>query len=135
MNYVTLCFLKRVDFALFLSAVALRDAGLPFLFLNARDVLVVTEEPVVGTVVQWDISEQKLRDHIAKVDAEWTGPKQSSCGAPSPHFIITGYIASTTSGIATTLKRDGSDFSASIFGKMLNSIGKDYYLLLSYSWS
>jgi aspartokinase/homoserine dehydrogenase 1 len=37
--------------------------------------------------------------------------------------MITGYIASTLEGVATTLKRDGSDFSASIFGKMLQSRG------------
>jgi aspartokinase/homoserine dehydrogenase 1 len=35
--------------------------------------------------------------------------------------MITGYIASTLDGGATTLKRDGSDFSASIFGKLLKA--------------
>lgn len=38
-----------------------------------------------------------------------------------PFLLITGYIASTMTGIATTLKRDGSDFSASIFGKLLKA--------------
>jgi hypothetical protein len=116
-----------------LQAVALRDAGLPFVFLNARDVLFVTEEPAVGTVVQYEMSEQKLREHIAKLEAEWTGPKTSACGAPLPHVIITGYIASTPAGIATTLKRDGSDFSASIFGKMFNSIGNVLLLQNQYT--
>ena len=36
-------------------------------------------------------------------------------------LVITGYIASTVDGAPTTLKRDGSDYSASIFGKLLNA--------------
>src|SRR5262249_43678622 len=36
-------------------------------------------------------------------------------------LVITGYIASTSDGHATTLKRNGSDFSASIFGALLGA--------------
>ena len=35
--------------------------------------------------------------------------------------MITGYIASTHDGVATTLKRNGSDLSASIFGALLGA--------------
>jgi aspartokinase/homoserine dehydrogenase 1 len=35
--------------------------------------------------------------------------------------VVTGFVASTPEGIPTTLKRNGSDFSASIFGKLLDA--------------
>ena len=37
------------------------------------------------------------------------------------HFVITGYVASNTDGVATTLQRDGSDYSAAIMGRLLES--------------
>jgi aspartokinase/homoserine dehydrogenase 1 len=40
---------------------------------------------------------------------------------PASVVIATGFIASTPEGIPTTLKRDGSDFSASIFGSLLRA--------------
>lgn len=43
----------------------------------------------------------------------------------SPHaadvVVITGFIASTSGGMATTLKRNGSDYSASVFGNLLDA--------------
>ena len=40
------------------------------------------------------------------------------CGAS---LLITGYVASLESGAMTTLGRDGSDYSASIFGRLLDA--------------
>jgi aspartokinase/homoserine dehydrogenase 1 len=104
---------------------AMRQEGLPFVFLNARDVLVVSEDNL-GTKVHWEASEEKLAEWIRHRDAEFSlsdfGKKFQGSDMPLPHILITGYIASTPDGIATTLKRDGSDFSASIFGKMLKSV-------------
>ena len=37
------------------------------------------------------------------------------------HFVITGYVAINTDGVAVTLKRDGSDYSAAIMGKILRA--------------
>ena len=37
------------------------------------------------------------------------------------HFVVTGYVATNTLGVATTLQRDGSDYSAAIMGKLLQS--------------
>ena len=107
----------------------MRHDGLPFVFLNARDVLVVSEDNL-GTKVHWDESEALLNAYIKRQEAEFAASdfgksfaaaKGGSQSVPLPHLMITGYIASTPSGTATTLKRDGSDFSASIFGKMLQS--------------
>jgi aspartokinase/homoserine dehydrogenase 1 len=44
--------------------------------------------------------------------------------APKPKrklLVITGYIASTSSSIPTTLKRDGSDYSATIIARLLSA--------------
>lgn len=88
----------------------LKLEGLPFVLLNARDVLIVGEYETVGTKVFWEESSEKLSAFL-----------QSTDGVANHHLIITGYIASTIDGVATTLKRDGSDFSASIFGKLLRA--------------
>ena len=110
-----------------IMAEAMRHEGLPFVFLNARDVLIVTEDNMGSTTVHWDESEALLGAWIGRADEEFASTPfgqqciASSLPVPLPHLMITGYIASTPEGIATTLKRDGSDFSASIFGKMLRS--------------
>ncbi len=75
-------------------------------WLDARRVLVV--EPTDSAVsVIWPSSQEKtdlwFKDQSKKIT------------------VVTGFVASTTEGIATTLKRNGSDFSASIFGALLNA--------------
>ncbi len=73
-------------------------------WLDAREVLVV--EPNANTVtVDWETSKQKLQAHPLETD----------------FLVITGFIASTHDGVATTLKRNGSDLSASIFGALLGA--------------
>jgi aspartokinase len=47
---------------------------------------------------------------------------QSSPRAQSAHIlVVTGYIATTSTGTPTTLGRDGSDYSASIFAALLEA--------------
>lgn len=77
-----------------------------FVYLDARDVLCLeaTNGDLCGAVA-WEDSQRKLDAFLEK-----KGDVQ---------LVITGYIASTTDGAPTTLKRDGSDYSASIFGKLL----------------
>lgn len=73
-------------------------------WLDARKVLVV--EPGTNSVtVDWETSQQKLHAHSLETD----------------FLVITGFIASTHDGVATTLKRNGSDLSASIFGALLGA--------------
>ncbi len=75
-------------------------------WLDARQVLVV--EPDSRTLaVDWRVSQEKLTNWQASRDPDF--------------LIITGYIASTPDGVATTLKRNGSDLSASIFGALLDA--------------
>jgi aspartokinase/homoserine dehydrogenase 1 len=76
-------------------------------WLDARKVLVV--EPDNNTVaIDWPLSQEKLKTWQA------ANPR-------TDFLVITGYIASTHDGIATTLKRNGSDLSASIFGALLDA--------------
>ena len=108
-----------------IMAAVLQQEGLPFKYLNARDVLFVNDD----TKVFWDESEKKLTEYIANAEDEYLAThvpngEETDAVTPAvvlPHLLITGYIASTMDGIATTLKRDGSDYSASIFGKMLRA--------------
>jgi bifunctional aspartokinase / homoserine dehydrogenase 1 len=73
-------------------------------WLDARKTLVV--EPNANTVtIDWQTSKQKLQAHSIETD----------------FLVITGFIASTRDGVATTLKRNGSDLSASIFGALLGA--------------
>ncbi len=91
--------------AQFLNAY-LQSTGEKTTWLDARDVLVV-ETGETSVVVDWDASQ-------AKMDA-WL--KQN----PVDKFVITGFIARTHDGVPTTLKRNGSDYSAAIFGRLLKS--------------
>eukprot|EP01120_Amphizonella_sp_Union-15-10_P013850 TRINITY_DN6534_c0_g1_i1.p1 TRINITY_DN6534_c0_g1~~TRINITY_DN6534_c0_g1_i1.p1 ORF type:complete len:902 (+),score=192.39 TRINITY_DN6534_c0_g1_i1:93-2708(+) len=87
----------------------LTEKGLKAEWLDAREVLFIENAETV--IIDWKLSEEKLK--------EWIHRKIS---VPKVQFlVITGYIASTLDGTPTTLKRNGSDFSASVFGVLLNS--------------
>jgi bifunctional aspartokinase / homoserine dehydrogenase 1 len=73
-------------------------------WVDARRVVVV-EWGSLGPAVQWPES-QANTDKLVGVDFQGT-------------LIITGYIASNRKGVQTTLGRNGSDFSGSIFGALL----------------
>ena len=75
-------------------------------WIDARDVVIV-EWGSLGPAVQWAVSEARLD---ALVPAEFTG-----------RLVITGFVATTTQGMQTTLGRNGSDFSGSIFGALLRA--------------
>src|SRR5271170_6653086 len=75
-------------------------------WIDARDIIIVEWGPL-GPTVQWEASEANLKKLVP------------------PNFlgrlIVTGFIATTTSGVQTTLGRNGSDFSGSIFGALLKA--------------
>ena len=83
-------------------------AGRPGLakWIDARTVLVVEWGPL-GPAVQWTESHEKLD---AAVGPGFQGT-----------LIITGFVASDRRGVQTTLGRNGSDFSGSIFGALLEA--------------
>ena len=75
-------------------------------WIDARGIVVVEWGPL-GPRVQWDESRRRMAEHLAP---QFTGT-----------LIITGFIASDPRGVQTTLGRNGSDFSASIFGSLLDA--------------
>ena len=76
-------------------------------WLDAREIIIV-EWASLGPAVQWSASEANLRKSVA---ADFVG-----------RLIVTGFIATTTKGKQTTLGRNGSDFSGSIFGALLDAV-------------
>lgn len=75
-------------------------------WLDARQVLVVVPDEL-GPAIDWDGSRRRLTEWRERLDDEIV--------------IITGYIASNSSGAPTTLGRNGSDYSASIFAALLGA--------------
>lgn len=75
-------------------------------WLDAREVLVV-EWGSLGPRVDWLRSKDQLQQQLA--------PRAART------LVITGFIASDGRGVPTTLGRNGSDFSASIFGALLDA--------------
>lgn len=75
-------------------------------WIDAREIVVVEWGPL-GPLVHWEESRRRMAAAIAAEAAET--------------LIITGFIASDSRGVQTTLGRNGSDFSASIFGSLLDA--------------
>lgn len=75
-------------------------------WVDARDIVEVEWGPL-GPAVRWDASRANARRVIADQ-------------APAT-LVIPGFIARDPQGLQTTLGRNGSDFSASIFGDLLDA--------------
>lgn len=89
-----------------LSAVV-RKSGLKCTFMDTRDVLIVN--PTSSNQVDPDYLESSRRLE------KWFSQNLAKT------VIATGFIASTPQNIPTTLKRDGSDFSAAIMGALFKA--------------
>lgn len=88
-----------------LLSAALVARGVPADWFDARDALTVIPSEL-GPTVAWD----QTRVRFA---AAWTPPPAIR--------VVTGYIARDAHGGPTTLGRNGSDFSASIFAALLDA--------------
>uniref|UniRef100_A0A0D9XC56 ACT domain-containing protein n=1 Tax=Leersia perrieri TaxID=77586 RepID=A0A0D9XC56_9ORYZ len=86
---------------------AIKKSGVPCSWMDTREVLVV--KPSGSNQVDPDYSESEKRLE------KWFSRQ------PAAIIIATGFIASTAENIPTTLKRDGSDFSASIIGSLVRA--------------
>ncbi|HEX8209303.1 MAG TPA: bifunctional aspartate kinase/homoserine dehydrogenase I [Longimicrobium sp.] len=91
-----------------LLAAYLASTGADAEWLDAREVLVAV--PGEGTPrIDWDASRERL--------AAWRAARD-----PEPATLVaTGFVASTPQGAPTTLGRNGSDYSASIFGALFRA--------------
>jgi aspartokinase/homoserine dehydrogenase 1 len=83
-----------------------REIGEDCAFLDAREVLVVRHEEL-GAVVEWEESAARL--------AAWRSAH------PARRVVATGFIARDAEGRATTLGRNGSDYSGAIFGALFDA--------------
>ena len=112
-----------------LLAAALRarcgaDAGV----LDAREVLVVTPTPDGTSVdVEYGPSEAALdawgaKEAAARRQGAGSGEGQSQPRSRLPRLVVvTGFVARTADGQPTTLRRNGSDYSATIVGALLKA--------------
>ncbi len=78
----------------------------PVKLLDARDVLTI-DCGELGPVVDWAASRNSIGE---RVPADFAG-----------HVVIPGFIARLADGVQATLGRNGSDYSASIFGALLQA--------------
>ena len=92
-----------------LTAAKCRQLGANAAFMDARDVLVVTPTSDGNSVdVDYEESNRKLDAWIAS---------HGVCSV----IVATGFIARNHAGQATTLKRNGSDYSATIVGALFQA--------------
>ncbi len=89
-----------------LLADALRARGEEAVALDAREVLVVGRNDL-GIAVDWDTSAERLKLWRAQ-----HGQRR---------IIVTGFVARDAHGVATTLGRNGSDFSGAIFAALFHA--------------
>ncbi len=84
----------------------LRDRGVDAVMLDARQVLVVTPADT-APAVDWEVSRDNLDSWLSD--------------NPGDVLVITGFVAADSAGAPTTLGRNGSDYSASIFSSLLGA--------------
>jgi len=106
----------------------LQSEGVPTACLDARKVLIVEQNEggglgekgsanVAGTDPIWGLTSERV--------AEWfqqPGRKELTTGdSAAPVVVVTGFVAATEEGVPTTLKRSGSDYSATIFARLMGA--------------
>jgi bifunctional aspartokinase / homoserine dehydrogenase 1 len=89
-------------------------------YVDARRVITVDEEAIQDGVVVWDVSQEKL-DQVYQEELGKISTSSDDVMKPILNLVVTGYVASNTHGVATTLQRDGSDYSAAIMGRLLRA--------------
>ncbi len=91
-----------------------------FRYIDARRIITIDEEAIKDGAVCWDISMDKMKK-VYEEESIATFGSGTKTSNSKMHFVITGYVASNTQSVATTLQRDGSDYSAAIMGRLLEA--------------
>jgi len=105
----------------------LRTRGVPCDWIDARNVLVVKGDSAglgeKGAASTGGVT--PLYDETAAKMSRWWNADARAAGLhdvdyrrESPILVVTGFVATTADGVPTTLKRSGSDYSATIFAKL-----------------
>jgi len=105
----------------------LQTTGVSCDWIDARDILVVKSDKFglgekgaasTGGVIP-------LYEHTVPKMAKWFEDTHIFDGMDyskgAPVVVVTGFVAKTLEGVPTTLKRSGSDYSATIFAKLINA--------------
>lgn len=82
----------------------------PAVYVDARE-LVVTDEHFTHATVLFEQTNKKIHAYFKQL---------LSRGKRAPIAVVTGFIGATEDGHTTTIGRNGSDYSAAIFGAALN---------------
>ena len=106
----------------------LEAQGHPTTWLDARDVLIVKSDgaglgekgsvSTGGVEPQYGVTSEKFRSWW-KEETDKHKFDKLDYKSMAPIVVVTGFVASTTEGVPTTLKRSGSDYSATIFAKVM----------------
>jgi len=101
----------------------LRASGEAVHWIDARDVLIVPDTSSGGLGEKGqalDTIQPLWEETSSRLDAFWRKAYGSDT-SQTPFVVVTGFVCSTASGRPTTLKRSGSDYSATIFAKLLGA--------------
>ena len=90
-----------------LLAAHLKHRGQAASAVDARE-LIVVQKTQGSRLVIWARSEEQLRILRGRIPA-------------ADLWVVTGFVASTEQGVATTLLRNGSDWSAAIVGRLMQA--------------
>jgi aspartokinase/homoserine dehydrogenase 1 len=91
-------------------AAALAARGLAATWLDAREVLAVDPgRSRSAPEILWELTRERL--------LAWQNANQARTDA----LVVTGFVASTADGVPATLGRNGSDYTASIFGALFDA--------------
>jgi len=85
-------------------------------WLDARKILAV-QQGETSVLVNWQKSEENFHGWLSSLPSS----TNSISSGDRPWIVVTGFIASEENGTPTTLKRNGSDYSASIFGALFKA--------------
>ena len=106
----------------------LQTKNVPCDWMDARDILIVESDGIAGLGEKGSASTggvtplwTETTDRLHKWWESKTALNSVDCGSTPPIVVVTGFVAKTLDGVPTTLKRSGSDYSATIFGKLCNA--------------
>ena len=108
----------------------LATKGIPCDWIDAREILVVKgadgglgekgAASTGGVTPLWGETSSRMAAWWTNRGAE-KGFLELDYTTQAPIVVVTGFVATSATGVPTTLKRSGSDYSATIFGKLLAS--------------
>ena len=105
----------------------LQTTGKPCGWIDARDILIVKSDTqglgekgaasTGGVRPLWSQTKTRLNEWW-NTDAKSQGFFDLDFQQQVPILVVTGFVATTADGVPTTLKRSGSDYSATIFARL-----------------